>query len=210
MLITGFEPFNGDSINPSAELAVSVSKRRGYESLILPVVYEKAFKVLKEHLEENPTKFVLMLGQAAGRPKISLERVALNFQDSSLPDGEGVLAIEKPIDLSSKHGALLSSLPLRKILDELNSRPGMNVLFEISSSAGTYVCNDLYYRVLQHLGADGSGVDSKEALFVHVPCLTEQVLARPHLTHGLSMGQMLTAIENLCMILESRYERKSF
>lgn len=208
MLITGFEPFNGESINPSAELAVRVSQLRGYDSLVLPVEYGKAFEVFKEHYRKTPTRFVLMLGQAAGRPKISLERVALNFQDSSLADSAGVLATEKQIDSRCEKGALFSRLPLREIVHELCVQSETGALFEISSSAGTYVCNDLYFRVLQYIREESHG-EGQEALFVHVPCLPEQVLMSPHLTRALSMSQMLTAIENLCVLLETRYERKS-
>lgn len=162
ILVTGFKPFLGESINPSEKLSIYLAQKNSQvESLILPVEFSKSFDVLKEHVGRNNYKYILLLGQASGRNKISLEKIALNWLETSNKDESGYLPPMGPIDLNGPL-AQMTQFPVNKIFESLKSFP-----LEISFTAGTYVCNDLYYRALTHL-------NNQTILFVHVPLIQEQ------------------------------------
>lgn len=198
LLITGFEPFNGESLNPSQLLAQKLARSRDLDVEILPVSYKRCFEPLQARLESGRYKGLLSLGQAAGRSKVCLERVALNWEDADLPDADLVTKIESPIDPVGPT-AVLNSLPLRDYVRELKMR-GRPV--EISTSAGAYVCNSLYYQVFQWM-RQNPGILSFQ-LFVHVPFLPEQALGKSGLVPSLEMTEMESALSDLTDLLLER------
>lgn len=153
ILLTGFEPFNNSAINPSQMLAEYLSQQFQYPFLILPVSYKRAVEALTYQLMQQSYDFILMLGLAGDRDKICLERVALNWMDARIADADGILKQGEKADRNGE-AAFFSELPLTKWIE--------NSEMTVSNSAGTYVCNYLYYNILQ-------GSYRHKALFVHVP-----------------------------------------
>ncbi|MCX7978665.1 MAG: pyroglutamyl-peptidase I [Bdellovibrionaceae bacterium] len=163
ILLTGFEPFHGHPKNPS-QMLVEALQKEGFSSVVLPVSWSRLPSALDLALKEaGPVDFVLMLGLAAGRSGISLERVALNWQESPA-DEDGEIRDGLFIEPAAPQ-AIISGLPLRKWAQELTAS---GVPTEVSFSAGAFLCNFLYWTVLRR-GLSG--------LFVHVPQLPEQARA---------------------------------
>lgn len=165
ILLTGFAPFQNFTSNPS-ELVVrkivsDSSFRDLVDGLVLSVSYEGSFKELEKVFNPERHSRVLMLGLAAGRRKISLERVALNWIESSAPDDDGKLSNARPL-IAGALSALISPLPL---VDWAHALDEAGIPSEVSLNAGGYVCNSLYFRTLFWLN------DLKGGLFVHLPPL---------------------------------------
>lgn len=167
VLVTGFEPFLGSPVNPSRKIVERLSQVSGhgerFETLILPVSFAQSVSRLNALLDaRDDLGAVLMFGQASGRKKISLERVGLNWRESTTPDEDGFRPALGPIDPSFAP-ALFSTLPLDRWKDDLAA---LGLPAEVSLSAGGYVCNSLYFDQLRRA--------THPALFVHVPYLPEQ------------------------------------
>ena len=169
LLLTGFEPFGGEAINPSWQVAQALHGRRiggaPVVALQLRCAFGAALQQLNAALAEHRPRLVLALGQAGGRSDLSLERVAINLDDARIADNAG----QQPIDEAVVPGAAaayFSTLPIKAIVAALRAA-GMPA--SVSSTAGTYVCNHVFFG-LQHALA-GSGVRSG---FIHLPLLPEQ------------------------------------
>lgn len=185
ILVTGFKPFLGETINPSEELANKLSLISSVEAFILPVSFEKSFQILKNKIAMVKPDFIIMIGQAAGRTNVCLEKVALNWIQTENADESGFVPETGRI-VPGGDLALMTGFPIDQVFLGLK-KAGFPV--EISFSAGTYVCNDLYFRVLN---------EYKEmyAIFVHVPLLPEQLKqedARPFMNFERQL-EVLTAI----------------
>ena len=177
ILVTGFEPFNGQVVNPSEQI---VSRLVAPESVnlikeILPVEFKKATIRLKELVEEHQPDIVLCLGQAGGRPEISIERVAVNIDcvrssngKKLLPDNAGETPIDEVIEVEGAP-AYFSNLPLWKIVEAIQEK---GIAAGISNTAGTYVCNHIMYSGL-YLAE--TKYPQMKVGFVHVPFLHEQI-----------------------------------
>lgn len=163
LLVTGFRPFLGESLNPSQEILARLSDLASVRTLLLPVSFEGSVAALKGAMAAADFSGLLMLGQAGGRSRISLERVALNWIETAHPDEEGARPATGVI-LPEGPPALLSSLPLESWRERLEAR---GIPAEVSLSAGGYVCNHLLY----HASVLFPTVPS---LFTHVPYLPEQ------------------------------------
>lgn len=193
ILITGFEPFAAESMNPSRELALSF--QNDFEVRILPVSYERAIHVLNPDLAAGRFDLVLMLGQAGGRRFVELERVALNLEDNASPDEDGDLRLDRAIS-SSGPEAFLSRLPLRQFATNLQAR---QLPVQVSLSAGAFVCNSLYYKVLSRIQQSSLRI---EALFVHLPFTPEQVQGKPAGTPSLEISEMKKCVESLILEIQ--------
>ena len=151
ILLTGFEPFGGDTANPSWAAARSAARLLQCETA----------KVLAEALERFTPGLVLCAGQAGGRARISLERVAINCDDARIPDNAGNQPVDEPV-VPGGPAAYFTSLPVKAALAALSAE---QIPAEVSQSAGTYVCNHVFYTVMHALrlrpGTRGG--------FVHVP-----------------------------------------
>ena len=187
-LFTGFQPFGGDSLNPSSMIAQSLSRKRGVDCLILPVSYERAFEVLRPALESGKYKGLVALGQAGGRAKVGLERVALILEDTEIPDSDGTVRIESEIEADGPH-AIMNPLPLREITATLRDKIGP---IEISSSCGTFVCNSLYYKIFRWQERNPGKLPWQ--IFIHLPFLPEQMVGKPDSTPFLPQSVMEQAI----------------
>ena len=168
LLITGFEPFGGEEINPSWEAVRRLPDEIGGFSLtklLVPVVFGKAAKCVMNAADKLMPDVIISVGQAGGRRAITPEMLAINLRFAKIPDNEGNLPKDESI-VAGGESAYFSTLPVRKIAEAINER---GVLSEVSYSAGAYVCNDLLYTLLDRYSADGVGVG-----FIHVPYVSEQ------------------------------------
>ncbi len=175
LLLTGFEPFGGDPTNPSAEVVRQLEGRRhGSHRIVgavLPCVFGECRRALAELLARHRPAAVIALGVAAGRAAITPERVAINVDDARIPDN----ACRQPVDVPVEPGgpaACWSTLPLKAIVAALQVE---GIPAEVSNSAGTFVCNHLFYGLMRTLEQpDWRGVPGG---FIHLPCRPEE--ARP-------------------------------
>ena len=182
ILLTGFDAFDGDTVNPSGEVAKQLDGRVigdcAVRSVILPVQHEAARAVVAPLLEAPGLVAVVHLGLAGGRARISLERVAVNVMDYSRPDADGQVLTDVAC-VEDGPAAYFSTLPLREILAALSAE---GIPAVISNTAGTYLCNDTLYTTLDALARRGHSIP---AGFIHVPFLPSMVTA-----HGLDEASM--------------------
>lgn len=177
ILLTGFTPFGGESINPSWEAVRQLHGKRmaGHQvvALQLPTVFDDSRRELEAAVRELAPVILLGVGQAGGRSQLSIERVAINVQDARLPDNAGAQPIDEPV-VAGGPAAYFSTLPIKAMLAALQAE---GLPAEISNTAGTYVCNHVAY-VMLHLAAQQQGV---RAGFIHIPYLPEQTARMPHM-----------------------------
>lgn len=192
ILVTGFEPFGGESVNPSKAVLTPLQARFPQICIsVLPVEFERSWAVLQNELERHTPQVVLCLGEAGGRSKISLEHAALNWADARIPDHAGA----QPRDLKLLEcgpNALFSTLPLRALEERLRA---LELPVEISYSAGTYVCNALFFNLMNSL--EGTNV---LAGFVHLPYLPQQTLDKPG-KPSLALERVVWALEEMLRVL---------
>ena len=166
VLLTGFEPFGGETVNPSWVAVQAVAREwSGPEQIIpvqLPVVFDDS---IDRAIAEHSPDLVISVGQAGGFATIELERVAINVQDARIPDNSGAQPIDEPV-VAGGPAAHFSSLPIKAAVAAVQAA---GIPASVSQSAGTYTCNHVFYR-LRHLGAHGG--------FMHVPYSTEQLAGR--------------------------------
>lgn len=169
VLITGFEPFGGASINPALEAVKQLEGRELSEGRIVtctvPVVRYESVDMVKQAIQAHNPDIVITVGQAAGRDAITPERVAINVDDFRIPDNEGLQPIDEPV-VAEGPDAYFSTLPIKAICQVLNEN---GVPAKVSNTAGTYVCNHLFYGV-QHFLSESNIRHG----FVHIPLLPEQ------------------------------------
>lgn len=174
VLLTGFDPFGGDTVNPSWE---AVSRLHG-ESIAgrqivaeeLPTTFDGAPKSLRAALRRHAPELVLCIGQAGGRASMSLERVAINVNDARIPDNAGAQPIDTPV-VRRGPAAYFTTLPIKAMHADLRAA---GIPAEISQTAGTYVCNQVFYALMHALA--GTRIRGG---FVHIPFLPQQVEAMP-------------------------------
>ncbi|HUW52910.1 MAG TPA: pyroglutamyl-peptidase I [Rhodanobacter sp.] len=182
ILLTGFDPFGGEVINPSWETVRALHGRRigGHRVVarLLPTEFAGSLRALKAALRETAPTIVLGVGQAGGRRQLSIERVAINLQDARIPDNAGAQPVDEPV-IAGGPAAYFSTLPIKAMLAALHAH---GLPAEISQSAGTYVCNHIAYAML-HLASKRRGM---RAGFIHIPYLPAQAA---HLRGAASMAQ---------------------
>ena len=174
ILLTGFEPFGGQSLNPSWEVASALQGLQlpGAQvvAMQLPCVFAQALPALQQALTQHTPDIVLALGQAEGRCDLSVERVAINVMDARIPDNAGAQPIDVPV-IAGGPAAYFSTLPIKSLVAGLKAA---GFPASVSQTAGTFVCNQVFYG-LQH-ALVGQGVHSG---FMHLPLLPEQAAHWP-------------------------------
>jgi pyroglutamyl-peptidase len=198
ILITGFEPFGGQSINPSWEVARALAGLSWPQTQVrviqLPCVFAQAASALTRALDDVRPDIVLALGQAEGRSDISVERVAINIMDARIADNAGAQPIDQPV-VAGGPAAYFSTLPIKHLVARLRAA---GFPASVSQTAGTFVCNQVFY-VLQHALA-GQAVRSG---FVHLPLLPEQAAhwpgpPMPSMPLGTQVAALTCALRSLC------------
>lgn len=180
ILVTGFEPFNGGSINPSEQIVHRLKAPEGVTLIkkILPVEFQKAGIQLKELFQEYRPDVVLSIGQAGGRAEITVERIAINIDcvkssngSKILPDNAGNVPVDEPI-VADGAPAYFSTLPIWQLVETIQKQ---GIPAAISNTAGTYVCNHVMYVNLHQATTK---YPNMKAGFIHVPFLPEQIAER--------------------------------
>lgn len=174
VLVTGFEPFGNDSINPALEIIKALPKKNDDIDLVgveIPTVFGKSLKSLEEYIEAHRPDIVICLGLAGGRKKISIERVAINIDDARMDDNSGNRPIDEKIYADGEN-AYFSNLPIKRMAKAIRD---VNIPVEISNSAGTFVCNHLMYGLMYLIDKKYPEI---RGTFIHLPFLPEQVLDR--------------------------------
>ncbi len=165
ILITGFEPFDGAESNPSFEAVKMLPEKikgETVEKLELPVVFSEAAEKVIATIRKNTPKAVIMTGVAAGREKITPEVVAINLAEARIPDNNGNTPKWQPLIEGTPDG-IFSTLQVGKMVQRMNEA-GFGAA--LSFSAGTYVCNDTFYRVCNYIKEKALGIPCG---FIHVP-----------------------------------------
>jgi pyroglutamyl-peptidase len=176
VLLTGFDPFGGETTNPSYEAVKLVPDTIDDIQVIkieVPTVFRKSIEKLEQSIEEHKPDIVICVGQAGGRYEISIERVAINIDDARIPDNEGNQPIDEPI-FADGDAAYFSNLPIKAITNEIK-KAGIPV--SVSNTAGTFVCNHIMYGLLYLIQKK---YQNMQGGFIHVPFLPEQVLNKPN------------------------------
>lgn len=189
LLITGFDPFGGESINPAWEavrLLPDVIRDFELVKLEIPTVFGAAAQVVIDKAEEIHPDAIISVGQAGGRAAVTPEMVGINLRYASIPDNMGALPCDIPI-AEGGPAAYFSTLPVRAMAKAICDAglPGA-----VSYSAGSFVCNDVLYSLLHHF--DETAV---RAGFIHVPFLPEQTKDKPSLPLEQTAAALRAAIE---------------
>jgi len=191
LLITGFEPFQGSLLNPSAEAARLLEGQppegAHVKAAILPVDRHKAPAALQAALASTQPEAVICLGEASQRAGLSLERVAVNLLDFSIPDNGGYQPVDEPVRAGGP-AAYFATLPLRAMLKAIQER---GVPAALSLSAGSYLCNQVMYVLLDTLAQAGRDIP---AGFIHLPRLPEQVAGGGKITPTMSLETSLRGL----------------
>ncbi len=175
VLVTGFEPFGGEDVNPSWEICQALPATIAHAPVVrlrVPTEFRRAIEVVAEAIDRVEPALVILLGQAGGRPAMSVERVAINVDDARIADNAGAQPIDEAIAPAGP-AAYFATVPLKAMVAAMRAA---GIPAEVSNSAGTFVCNHLLYGVLHFLAASGR---EARAGFIHVPWLEEQALNHP-------------------------------
>lgn len=189
ILVTGFDPFGEDSINPAIEAVKLLPDEIGDVEIVkleIPTVFYKSADVVREAIEKEQPDYVLNIGQAGGRAELTPERVAINMDDARIEDNEGQQPIDQAIQADGEP-AYFSKLPVKAMVNYMKKE---NIPAAVSNTAGTFVCNHIMYQTLYLTMTDYPEV---KAGFMHIPFLPEQVLDRPN-TPSMALDDIVQGI----------------
>ena len=172
ILVTGFDPFGGEPINPAIESVKRLPDNiEGAEiiKLEIPTVRKKSLEKIEKAINEHNPDVILSIGQAGGRFDISIERVGINLDDFRIPDNEGNQIIDEPIFPDGENSYFVK-LPVKAMVQNVQKK---NIPASVSYTAGTFVCNHVLYGVLYLIEKKYKG---KKSGFIHIPFLPQQVV----------------------------------
>jgi pyroglutamyl-peptidase len=174
VLLTGFEPFNKETVNPAWEAVRALQGWHGegfsVHAVQLPCVFGEALRVIGEALAQHKPDLVIAVGQAGGRVDISVERVAINVDDAPIPDNALRQLVDQPI-VAHGPAAYFSTLPIKAIVAALRAA---GIPASVSQTAGTFVCNHVFYGLMHRTAGT-----ALKAGFIHIPYLPEQAASHP-------------------------------
>lgn len=194
ILVTGFEPFGGEAINPAWEAVKRLPDAVAGARLIpwkVPTAFSRCGPAVEAAIEAHRPDAVLCVGQAGGRACVTVERVAINLADAVIPDNDGESPVDVPIRPDGP-AAYFATLPVKAIVRRIRAN---GLPCQLSCTAGTFVCNCLMYRVL-HLAAVQN--PRMRAGFIHVPFTEEQAAGRPGGTPSMSLAAITRALTLAC------------
>ena len=203
VLITGFDKFGGESINPSNLCVNSLSDvidNIEIKKITLPTVFKDSSRVLEENIKSFSPSIVICVGQAGGRSKITPERIAINIDDARIPDNIGNSPIDEAIRKDGEN-AYFSTLPIKAIVDELNKN---NIPSAISNTAGTFVCNHIMYEALYITSKKYPNI---KAGFIHIPYIEEQIKDKPNMPY-MKKEYIITALELIIKTAVNYYNKE--
>jgi pyroglutamyl-peptidase len=205
VLVTGFEPFAGEKSNPSWDICKQLPREIAgmrVETCKVPCEFRRSIEVVAEAIERLHPTLVICLGQAGGRTRLGIERVAVNVDDARIPDNKGVQPIDEMIAPNGPP-AYFASIPVKAMAAAVRAA---GVPAEVSNTAGTYVCNHVMYGVLHYLADSGHRA---RAGFIHVP-YSEQQLMDKRDAPGMALESMVKGVHAaICAARENRHDIKA-
>jgi len=174
ILVTCFDPFGGESVNPASVVVDRLPGEIAGASLVkleIPTVFYKSIEKTIKAIDEEKPDFVLSIGQAGGRTRISVERIGINCDDARIPDNEGQSPDNIPIDKDGP-AAHFATIDVKAVVKTLMAH---GIPAELSNTAGTYVCNHIMYGVLNHIAKNRLPI---KAGFIHIPFISEQAVGK--------------------------------
>ena len=195
ILVTGFDPFGGEPINPAIESVKRLPDNiEGAEiiKLEIPTVRKKSLEKIEEAINEHNPDIILSIGQAGGRFDISIERVGINLDDFRIPDNEGNQIIDEPIFPDGENSYFVK-LPVKAMVQNIQKN---NIPASVSYTAGTFVCNHVLYGVLYLIEKKYKG---KKSGFIHIPFLPQQVVDK----RNMPSMELNTIVKGLTAAIEA-------
>ena len=193
ILVTGFDPFGGEKINPALETIKRLPDTILGAQIIkleIPTVVGKSLAKIKEAVEKENPDVVLSIGQAGGRSEITVERIGINIDDCRIPDNEGNQPIDEPV-VKGGPAAYFVTVPIKAIVENIKAH---NIPASISNTAGTFICNHVCYGVAHLAAARTAAGKPMKSGFIHIPFLPEQVIGKPALTPSMSLETIVSGI----------------
>ena len=190
VLVTGFDPFGGEPINPAWEAVKAMKDTLAGAEIIklqIPTVVGKSIEKIHQKMKELQPDLVISVGQAGGRFGVTPERVAINVTDARIPDNEGNQPIDEPI-FPDGPAAYFSNLPVKAMVQAIKDAGYPSVL---SNSAGTYICNHVMYGILYYIEKEFPNVLGG---FIHVPYAPSQVVNKPS-TPSMALADITASLE---------------
>ncbi len=174
ILVTGFDPFGGEPVNPAIESVKLLPDTIAGAEIIkleIPTVIGKSLQKIDAKIQECDPDVIVSVGQAGGRPDITVERIGINCDDARIPDNEGNQPIDEPV-FADGPAAYFSALPIKAMVDEMNKA---GIPASVSNTAGTFICNHVLYGVRYMCEHKYPG---KRSGFIHIPFMTSQAVGK--------------------------------
>ena len=195
ILVTGFDPFGGEPINPAIESVKRLPDNIAGAEIIkleIPTVRKKSLEKIEKAINEHNPEVILSIGQAGGRFDISIERVGINLDDFRIPDNEGNQIIDEPIFPDGENSYFVK-LPVKAMVQNVQKN---NIPASVSYTAGTFVCNHVLYGVLYLIEKKYKG---KKSGFIHIPFLPQQVIDK----RNMPSMELNTIVKGLTAAIEA-------
>lgn len=202
LLLTAFDPFGGDAINPALEAVKLVADKIGRFDIVkleVPTVFRKSIDTVAKAIEEEKPDVVLCIGQAGGRFEITPERVAINVDDARIKDNEG----NQPIDIKifeDGENAYFTTLPIKAMVEAIREA---DLPAAVSNTAGTFVCNHLMYGVLYTLAKKYPHIKGG---FTHVPFIPAQVARRTPVAPYMALEDIKRGLEAAIDAIDKNFD----
>ena len=191
ILVTGFDPFGGETVNPAYEAVKLLPDTIGGAQIFkleIPTVFSLSGPAVEEGIKKYQPDVVLCVGQAGGRASISVEKVAINFVDARIPDNNGEQPLDEPLQADGP-AAYFSTLPVKAMVQHVKDA---DLPCYLSFTAGTYVCNSIMYNVLYMCEKRYPGI---RAGFIHVPYACGQVIDKANTTPSMPLETIAKSLE---------------
>ncbi|KXJ37719.1 pyrrolidone-carboxylate peptidase [Bacillus spizizenii] len=199
VLITGFDPFDKETVNPSWEAAKQLNGLETDEAIItaeqIPTVFRTALDTLRKAIQKHQPDIVICVGQAGGRMQITPERVAINLADARIPDNEGHQPIDEEISPRGP-AAYWTGLPVKRMTAKMKEN---GIPAAVSYTAGTFVCNYLFYGLMDHI----SRTPHIRGGFIHIPFIPEQTIDKT--APSLSLDTIVRALR-IAAVTAAQYD----
>ena len=195
ILVTGFDPFGGEPINPAIESVKRLPDNIAGTEIIkleIPTVRKKSLEKIEKAINEHNPDVILSIGQAGGRFDISIERVGINLDDFRIPDNEGNQIIDEPVFPDGENSYFVK-LPVKSMVQNVQKN---NIPASVSYTAGTFVCNHVLYGVMYLIEKKYKG---KKSGFIHIPFLPQQVIDK----RNMPSMELNTIVKGLTAAIEA-------
>ena len=195
ILVTGFDPFGGEPINPAIESVKKLPDNIAGAEIIkleIPTVRKKSLEKIEKAINEHNPDVILSIGQAGGRFDISIERIGINLDDFRIPDNEGNQIIDEPIFPDGENSYFVK-LPVKAMVQNVQKN---NIPASVSYTAGTFVCNHVLYGVMYLIEKKYKG---KKSGFIHIPFLPQQVVDK----RNMPSMELNTIVKGLTAAIEA-------